>query len=182
MRETFTAVRFIAEHSQLSLPKIYNLPFPKPEYLPDGWDAAAAEVAERAYEARKAAEAEFDDKKESGELPPDAEMPPPPPLSPEDMAAAKHTCPWTPFNICAGVALQRTFVVECSSEPDTHQAGLLILRDAIDGVIPLNFLPPGHFSNQMKEGKLVETPVDTPLNAYKPRKVKKEDGVPDDFE
>ena len=49
---------------------------------------------------------------------------------------------WSPYTICAAVARQRGLMCASSGEPDTHNAGLLLLRAAADGVLGLCFAPP----------------------------------------
>ena len=49
---------------------------------------------------------------------------------------------WCPYTICAAVARQRGLMCASSGEPDTHNAGLLLLRAAADGVLGLCFAPP----------------------------------------
>ena len=48
---------------------------------------------------------------------------------------------WTPFYLCEAFALKRGYFVR-KGRPDVHRAGLEILRDCVDGVIPISWPPP----------------------------------------
>ena len=49
---------------------------------------------------------------------------------------------WSPQLICEGIANQRSLVLARSGLPDTHSAGLAVVKDAVDGVLRLSFDPP----------------------------------------
>ena len=48
----------------------------------------------------------------------------------------------TAYSICAGLARQRSLTLAKSALPDAHAAGIAIIKDAIDGILPFSFLPP----------------------------------------
>ena len=48
---------------------------------------------------------------------------------------------WSPYLICEKYAIKRGYYGQ-KGRPDAHRAGREILRDTLDGKIPLRFLPP----------------------------------------
>jgi ribosome biogenesis GTPase A len=48
---------------------------------------------------------------------------------------------WTPWDICDAYAEKRGYFVKHSGRPDTHRAGLELLRDCLDGVVPFWVVP-----------------------------------------
>ena len=51
-----------------------------------------------------------------------------------------HDFQWSPLSICEALAVKRGYLNH-GGVPDTHRSGLEILRDAVDGVICLHYLP-----------------------------------------
>ena len=49
---------------------------------------------------------------------------------------------WTPYGIVCAIARQRGLFCQRSGEPDTHAAGLILLRATADGLLGLCFAPP----------------------------------------
>jgi len=49
---------------------------------------------------------------------------------------------WSPFSICEAYAFQRGYLTAKIGAPDTHRAGLEILRDCLDGKIVISWPPP----------------------------------------
>eukprot|EP00937_MAST-01D_sp_MAST-1D-sp2_P007781 g7781.t1 len=49
---------------------------------------------------------------------------------------------WSPRSICAALALQRGLLMARTGLPDVHSAGLAILRDCQDGLLPFALVPP----------------------------------------
>ena len=46
---------------------------------------------------------------------------------------------WTPGLLCEALAIKRGLLLARTGAPDTHAAGLRIIRDVADGVLPLAF-------------------------------------------
>jgi hypothetical protein len=49
---------------------------------------------------------------------------------------------WSPLLVCAALALQRRWMMAKTGAPDVHRAGLAVVKDVADGVIPVYFWPP----------------------------------------
>lgn len=52
-----------------------------------------------------------------------------------------EACVWTPWDKCDAYASKRGYFMKRSGKPDTHRAGLELLRDTLDGVIPFYVVP-----------------------------------------
>ena len=51
---------------------------------------------------------------------------------------------WTPWNICEAYAEKRGYRTDRRGRPDHQRAGSELVRDAVDGILPLFFLPPDY--------------------------------------
>ena len=52
--------------------------------------------------------------------------------------------PWTPFSICEAYAEKRNYKTDQRGRPDQHRAGVELIRDSVDGILPLFFYPPDY--------------------------------------
>ncbi|TYZ63177.1 hypothetical protein PybrP1_011507 [[Pythium] brassicae (nom. inval.)] len=51
---------------------------------------------------------------------------------------------WTPWTICEAYAEKRGYRTDRRGRPDHQRAGAELIRDTVDGIIPLFFLPPNY--------------------------------------
>uniref|UniRef100_K3WUN2 Guanine nucleotide-binding protein-like 1 n=1 Tax=Globisporangium ultimum (strain ATCC 200006 / CBS 805.95 / DAOM BR144) TaxID=431595 RepID=K3WUN2_GLOUD len=58
---------------------------------------------------------------------------------------------WTPWTICEAYAEKRGYRTDRRGRPDHQRAGAELIRDTVDGIIPLFFLPPNYTG---KDGSL----------------------------
>eukprot|EP00941_MAST-03F_sp_MAST-3F-sp1_P003274 g3274.t1 len=49
---------------------------------------------------------------------------------------------WSPYTICEALATKRGWMLSRGGRADVHRAGLAIVKDLVDGVLPWSLLPP----------------------------------------
>lgn len=49
---------------------------------------------------------------------------------------------WTPWTICEAYAEKLKYKTDRRGRPDYHRAGVELIRDCVDGIVPLYFYPP----------------------------------------
>jgi hypothetical protein len=50
--------------------------------------------------------------------------------------------PWSPYNVCDALAAKNGWFLSRGGRADVHRAGLAVLRDLVDGVLPWRLTPP----------------------------------------
>ena len=64
--------------------------------------------------------------------------------------------PWTPMNLAEAVAIKRGYLTGRAGRPDAHRAVREILRDCVDGSVPIMWSPPNENSAKEFEAELAE--------------------------
>lgn len=64
--------------------------------------------------------------------------------------------PWTPMNLAEAVAVKRGYLTGRAGRPDAHRAVREILRDCVDGSVPIMWSPPNEGSAKNFEKELAE--------------------------
>ena len=52
--------------------------------------------------------------------------------------------PWTPWSICEAYAEKKGYRTDRRGRPDQQRAGVELIRDCIDGILPFFFYPPDY--------------------------------------
>jgi hypothetical protein len=56
---------------------------------------------------------------------------------------------WTPWSICEAYAEKRGYRTDRRGRPDHQRAGSELVRDTVDGIVPLFFLPPDYTGSRV---------------------------------
>ncbi|PRP85838.1 guanine nucleotide-binding protein-like 1 [Planoprotostelium fungivorum] len=60
---------------------------------------------------------------------------------------------WSPYKICEAYGYKKGYLIARTGRSDVHRAGLELLKDCVDGKIPISWPPPG-YQEEIKEDEM----------------------------